>query len=563
MPANTKRLSLLLFAAACLVYLYGAGTMPLVGPDEPRYAQVAREMFMRGDFVTPTLGSDTWFEKPALLYWMEMAAYRLFGINEWSARLPSALAGLLTIGAVAWLARRIERGAERAGGENLRGFALVSASVAASSLGLLVFSRGASFDVLITAATAWTLACFFGADSAVDDGERRRLLCGMYIGIGVGLLAKGLVGVVVPSLVIGSYYMLQRRLPARSLWLSIAWGVPLALIVAGVWYVPVMREHGWAFVDEFFIQHHFARYTSNKYRHPQPFFYYLPVMLLLAMPWALCLAAAFASVRKWEWRGEGEQDRLRVFALAWLVAPVLFFSISGSKLPGYVLPALPGATLLTAGWLTRHLRRSAAGSKEKTMLLDPRRVLRLTGCVLVLVACGGAIFAAYTGEVSIAVTTLIGLPVAAAGLFVWWRAGVTGEAVAAITVGTLLAVSLAAAIAASGVGENYSSRELLRHAAARGYLTEPLYGLYMFDRTAEFYAPQQVAYDAKGEPVIFDSVLEIVDLVRRLDAERGGRPAVLVFTFPYAMSHLTGNAALDAEVVGGGKYVALVRVRRR
>src|SRR3954470_2195865 len=87
---------LLLFAAVIVFYLYGLGHLPLVGPDEPRYAQVAREMFERGDMVTPTLGGHTWFEKPALLYWMMMAGYKLFGVSEWAARLGPALSGLLT-----------------------------------------------------------------------------------------------------------------------------------------------------------------------------------------------------------------------------------------------------------------------------------------------------------------------------------------------------------------------------------------------------------------------------------------------------------------------------------
>jgi 4-amino-4-deoxy-L-arabinose transferase-like glycosyltransferase len=292
---NSKRLWLLLSVAVGVVYFYGAGGMPLLGPDEPRYAQVAREMFERGDLVTPTLGGLTWFEKPALLYWLMMAGYGLFGVSEWAARLPSAVAGVLTIGAVAWLARRVEREA----GESLRHFAIIATSIAASSLGLIVFAHGASFDIIIVAAIAWTLAFFFAADEAKDAGERRRMLCGMYVGVGFGLLAKGLVGVVIPAFIVALYFLIQRRLPARSMWLSLVWGTLIAAFVAGVWYVPVMREHGWAFVDEFFVQHHFARYTSNKYRHPQRFYFYLPITLLLALPWTLCLVAALAQVRRW------------------------------------------------------------------------------------------------------------------------------------------------------------------------------------------------------------------------------------------------------------------------
>src|ERR687895_2893188 len=109
-----KRAWLLFFLAAAAFYLYGLGHLPLVGPDEPRYAQVAREMFLRGDLVTPTLGGHTWFEKPALLYWLMIAAYKVFGVSEWSARLGPALCGLLTIAAVWCVGRAIERSFDQA-----------------------------------------------------------------------------------------------------------------------------------------------------------------------------------------------------------------------------------------------------------------------------------------------------------------------------------------------------------------------------------------------------------------------------------------------------------------
>ena len=108
--ALAKRLYLVIFIVIIAVYLFWLGHLPLLGPDEPRYAQVAREMLLRGDPITPTLGGHTWFEKPALLYWMMIAAAKVFGMNEWSARLGPALCGLLTIAAVWWVGREVERG---------------------------------------------------------------------------------------------------------------------------------------------------------------------------------------------------------------------------------------------------------------------------------------------------------------------------------------------------------------------------------------------------------------------------------------------------------------------
>jgi 4-amino-4-deoxy-L-arabinose transferase-like glycosyltransferase len=327
-----KRLYLFLFIIIVAFYLYGLGKLPLLGPDEPRYAQVAREMFLTGDLITPRLGGHTWFEKPALLYWMIAGAFKVFGVSEWSARVGPAICGLLTIAAIWRVGREF-------------GTSDSSALVMATCIGLIVFSRGASFDVVITMTTAWSLA-FFLLHELSTTRHKRLLLVGFYSFMGLALLAKGLVGIVIPFGVVGLYYSLRRSWPQRSVLLSLVWGVPLALAVSATWYGPVIARNGWAFIDEFFIQHHFARYVSNKYHHPQPIYFYLIVILLLPLPWTVHLIAAFVKARKWNWRGAGDLSIVRVFSFAWLLTPIVFFSFSGSKLPGYILPALPGAALL-------------------------------------------------------------------------------------------------------------------------------------------------------------------------------------------------------------------------
>lgn len=324
-------------------YLYGLGKLPLLGPDEPRYAQVAREMFLSGDLITPRLGGHTWFEKPALLYWMIVASFKVFGVSEWTARLGPALCGLLTILAVWFVGREVEK--------DYSHFGFWSVLATASCLGLIVFSRAASFDVVVTMTTTWSLA-FFLLHELPATRSKRLLLAGFYAFVGLSLLAKGLVGIVIPFGVVGSYYLLRRSLPERSVWLSLIWGVPLALAISAIWYGPVIAKHGWTFIDEFFIQHHFARYVSNKYHHPQPIYFYPVIILMLVLPWSVHFISALAKVRRWEWRGRDSLSIVCVFALAWLLLPIVFFSFSGSKLPGYVLPALPGAVLLVSYRLT-------------------------------------------------------------------------------------------------------------------------------------------------------------------------------------------------------------------
>jgi 4-amino-4-deoxy-L-arabinose transferase-like glycosyltransferase len=268
------------------------------------------------------------------------ASFEVFGVSEWSARLGPAICGVLTILALWCVGREVDR--------SLGFWSLV---VTASCLGLIVFSRAASFDVVVTMTTTWSLA-FFLLNELPMTKRKRLLLVGFYSFVGLSLLAKGLVGIVIPFGVVAFYYLLRRQWPQTSVLISLIWGIPLALAVAALWYGPVIARHGWGFIDEFFVQHHFARYVSNKYHHPQPIWFYPLIILMLALPWTIHLIAALAKVRSWNWRGDDSLSVLRVFSLAWLLFPIVFFSFSGSKLPGYILPAVPAAALLVSDRLT-------------------------------------------------------------------------------------------------------------------------------------------------------------------------------------------------------------------
>ena len=200
-------------------------------------------------------------------------------------------------------------------------------------------------------------------------------LIGFFVLVGVSLLAKGLIGIVIPFGIIAGYFLLRRESPPRSFVKSLLWGIPLTFAVAGLWYGPMIYRHGWKFIDEFFIQHHFTRYLSNKYHHPEPLYFMLvPEASLIWM-----IFGRFVSARRWRWRGQTAIDRLRVFALTWLIVPIAFFSLSGSKLTAYILPVLP-AVLADRDRVTRSFR-------------EPRGeiLIRLTGVLLCAVAIVGAL----------------------------------------------------------------------------------------------------------------------------------------------------------------------------
>jgi 4-amino-4-deoxy-L-arabinose transferase-like glycosyltransferase len=310
----------------------------------------------------------------------------------------------------------------------------------ASSLGLIVFSRGASFDVVITMTVTWALAFFL--KHQLDPERRSVALIGFYVFVGLSLLAKGLVGIVIPFGVVGTYYLLRRTWPTRQVWMSLLWGVPLAIAVSAIWYGPVIARHGRPFIDEFFIQHHFARYVSNKYHHPQPLYFYPVIILLLALPWAPFLFTALAKIRTWAWRGEDTLSIVRVFVLAWLALPLVFFSFSGSKLPGYILPALPAAVLLITDYLVHSKARWVPGPTARLVIF-----------------------------------------------------GVT-----------LIVVAVVLNFVAPRYAQRESVRDLLQIADAHGYAGAPVLARTGDDRSAQFYAYDRVVYKSDGEVMTFDEV---------------------------------------------------------
>jgi 4-amino-4-deoxy-L-arabinose transferase-like glycosyltransferase len=545
-----KRGSLFLFLVIVAFYLYGLGHPPLLGPDEPRYAQVAREMFLRGDLITPTLGGHLWFEKPALLYWMMIASYKLFGVSEWSARLPSAVCGILTIAAVFLVGRRIE---QTTTDEQLQGLGFWTALAASTALGIIIFSRAASFDIVLTMTITWSLAFFILYELQRDGLRRRQLLIGFYVFIGLSLLAKGLVGLVIPVAVAGAYHFLRRRLPERVTLLSVLWGLPLALIVAATWYAPVIWRHGRPFIDQFIWQHQFARYVSNDYRHPGPIYYYLAILVPLTLPWTAFLIGGLARACSWVWRptnvGEEPANKLIVVAFVWLLFPLVFFTFSSSKLPGYILPSLPAAALLIGERLARFNSDSSSARKLRAWKLKATVALFLLGAGFVT-AYAWRFERAFLNCALIVASILI-----VAGGMAFIAARRRAVSVMLLAAATILVVLTVLHCAAGVAADRESSKRLLQLADARGYSQTLIYGLKLDDRSPEFYAAGRVIYKPDGEPVIYEGPPQLVNECRR-------RGTVLLAFVPLdGVSELQSAHAAHTEVIGENGRVALVAVR--
>lgn len=546
----------ILFLVVATFYFYGLGSLPLVGPDEPRYAQVAREMLQRGDFITPTLGGLPWFEKPPLPYWLMMAAYRVFGVTEFSARVGPAICGLLTAVFVFWIGKNItalsttgSNSPERDVDAPANDLGRWSAFAFLTSLGAITFSRGATFDMVLTMTLTGALCCFLVWNVRNSTHTAKAplfLLAVFYLFIGLSMLAKGLVGPVLAFAVIAAYFLLRREWPSATFVRSLLWGIPVAVIVAGIWYGPMIYRHGWTFVDQFFVQHHFARFMSNKYRHPQRFYFYVPVLALLLLPWTTLFISALGTSRRWRWRGPDAVNRLLVFAFSWIAVPLVFFSFSGSKIPGYVLPVLAGASLLIGERIGSFLRANRG-----------EQLVRITGALLIVGAAFGTWYSVRTVTVSVAWLLAAAVSVVIVALVALFAP--RHRALNFLLFGVLAVVISAIALhPARAIANRESVRDLMRIADARGYGSAPVFYLLCDDRTAEFYAGGRLAYQPNGEPVRFEGAQELPPAIR---AKKGEVALVLIET--RWEKQLTDYKAVQTEKIGSNGWVSLFVLRIR
>jgi 4-amino-4-deoxy-L-arabinose transferase-like glycosyltransferase len=335
---------LLLIGFSSFLYFFGLSHFGLVGADEPRYAEVAREMLARRDWITPVLGNQPWLEKPPLYYWQAMVAYDIFGVSDWTSRLPSAVDATLMVIAVFCFLGKFRPGVQ-----------LDGALMAASTAGAIGFARAASTDMPLAAFFTIALLAWY----AWYHTGSKLCLSGCYLALALATLAKGPVAPFLAAAILGVFAWRSGdyRLLRRTLWIP---GILLFSVIALPWYVAVQIKNP-EFFQIFIVEHNLSRFAIDSYHHPQPFWYFLPVTLLGLVPWTIFALAALAeSIRQPSWWGRSSTmlssaKGLSLFQAVWLVVPVVFFSLSRSKLPGYILPALPAGALLVAEYVERSL----------------------------------------------------------------------------------------------------------------------------------------------------------------------------------------------------------------
>lgn len=548
--------ALLLLGAGIL--FYGLGRLPLIGPDEPRYAEVAREMFVSGDWITPRLGGIHWFEKPALTYWLVAGGFTLFGVSEWAARFFVTLSAGASALLLYFFGRRVRSVM----------FGYLSAATLLSSGIWLGFGRAATFDTPLAMTMELSLLAFYLWDWEQSDGGKTNFW--WYVccaGLGLAVLAKGLAGIVLPGGVIGLYLLLARRLLnllKRPALLVI--GAAVFLAIAATWYEPMFARHGREFWNEFFLAHHFQRYLTNKYQHPQPVYFFLAIALLGCVPWTFHLiAAAQQAVRRWRdfmAKEIAEPDRMRLLIWLWALLPVVFFSFSGSKLPGYILPVFPAIALLVGDELERVWTE---GATRRFGWMSTLNGLLLVVIAVVVWLQGSTEMGASNVQARIASAVVMAVAVIYLAL-VWSRR--ERAATLLLPFGVLVIVLAASHLLFAGLGRQESMRELSQLARQKAAPGERLIFYINTEQSLNFYAPELPLRDEKAAMLTLMTTNEIAALLKERQL-----PGLLVIALRRWSGALSDDERLSVEALGaqpranrhqdGLDNLVLMRVRLR
>ena len=345
-------LSLLALAALCgLAYGQQLGSLGLMDKTEGLFVEIPREMLTTGDWITPRWNGELFFDYPVWGYWMVALSFRMFGVSEWAARLPVALAASATVFALFATLMLVAPAKEL---PHLRvGRALLGSTVLALSPGWLGWGRSSVTDMFLASGISLALLGFVLAHSAREERPWQRPLGYVALAVfcGIAVLAKGPVGLLLPGLVMLVFWVLNGTVLEQLR--STPW-IPLVLLFLGVaapWYGMATAANGSEFLGRFLGFSNLERFTTVIYDHPGPPWFYLPWVLILLFPWSLFLPVACVRLRVWRlgvWRHSSPANDLPLIGLLWLVVMVAFFSAAATKLPGYILPALPGGALLVA-----------------------------------------------------------------------------------------------------------------------------------------------------------------------------------------------------------------------
>ncbi len=520
---------LALALALALAWFGTLGQRKLIKADEGRYAEIPREMLASGDWLTPRLNGFKYFEKPPLQYWATAVAFEAFGVHEWAVRLWSALAGFGTLGLVFYAGRRLFGDPV-----SLYGTAALAGSVLYAAM-----SQLASLDMGVSAFLSLAVLGFALAQR--DDAtplERKRWMLAAWTGMALAVLSKGLIGVVLPAGALALYVAWER---APSLLRRLHWlpGLALLLAIAAPWFIAVSAANP-EFARFFFVHEHLERFLTTQHAHVGPVWYFVPVLVAGTLPWALSLPAALWRAAP---RAPGEGFQPARFLLAWCVTVFVFFSLSGSKLPSYILPLFPAAALLVG----RQLSRGTRG-----LLVAQASLAALLGIALALAAgLAPAVPAPYRPWLVAAMSALALL----AAISAWLarcdrRADSVTMLAAAGFCATLLVV-----LGHDTLAPRYSAYDAVERARPALPPGTPFYAVDHYDHTLPFYLGRTVVMvrrtDELRVPIGWEPHKFLPDLEAFAAAWRRDASACAAFD-PAAYASIRERYALEARVIAPG-----------
>ena len=315
------------------LFFFQLGELGLTDPDETFYAQTAKEMANRNDWITPYLYGVPQFEKPILFYWLIEASYKILGINEFSSRLPSAVFGVIGVIAIYLLGSLMFN--KRVG--------ILAALILATNVEYLMLARGCVTDMALGVFVLLGMLFFIYGYIAKKD-IFYILSAAMF---GLATLTKGPIGILLPGLVIIIYLAMTKELKILSI-KRILWVTLTFLAIALPWYLVSYKIHGKAFVDEFFGFQNVIRFLEPEHKIGAQFYYYLPILIGGFFPWSAFLPFGLWRVIKKSFFVTGEDRKYKLFIFLWFAVIFAFFSMSSTKLPTYIFPAWPAIALMIA-----------------------------------------------------------------------------------------------------------------------------------------------------------------------------------------------------------------------
>jgi 4-amino-4-deoxy-L-arabinose transferase-like glycosyltransferase len=335
---NVTKTFLVVIIISTFMSFFRIGSVKLFDVDEAVFAQATKEMLESNDWLTPTYNGENRYDKPVLFYWLMTTSYKLFGINEFGARFPSAMAACMLAFSLFFFAKnhRSEK------------FALYTVLTFVLSLYFFVYSHSSVTDMSLSLFISLSLFSFY----LYQEGSGKPLaLYGFYIFSALAFLTKGLIGIAFPFGVAITYmFSIERGQGVKKVFNLKA--MSLFLAVAAPWYGAQLIVNGHEFFDQFIMKHHFKRYLGVISGHRGPVYYYIPAFIMGLFPWSIFFPAGARNAIK-------AKDRLGLFALVWFTFIFVFFTFSTTKLPNYILPAIPAASILIASGMTEHTRRWA------------------------------------------------------------------------------------------------------------------------------------------------------------------------------------------------------------